>query len=520
VNSRSKAERASLGDRLRAMFRRQRRLDNAGVVAATVLFVALNILAARFFWRWDGTSAKLFTLSEPTVATLQRVNEPLEVVVLLSRNDPLIHSVSALLEEYRATSSYVRSRFVDPDRNPAEFVAVQHEYGLLEGRTEDGRRASEASIVLALGSKHWFITTDDIVAYDEQAALAQPRLEQVLTEGVARLAGQERQVACFLRGAQELSSESGGPQGLSEFRRYLERNNVEVRVVDLGLARPDGALRGCDLAIAIGPTRPYASPASDELGRWVKRGGRLLLGLGPVTDDDGRIVAPGLDPVLAPLGVKAGNNAVFETDPSLRMPVGMGGEVFLASPRPHAITAGMLRGDMVTHRVLLQLAQSFDIAPEGIAKPILTTSERAQVLRSFRGLIQEREPFSDGGGGQLSMAVAGEYPPDERTDDGRDRAGRLVVVGTPSVFWSSTWQEPALVGTRRFVESAVSWLNAERPLVSVPEKPAQAAGLALTDEGMEEVRQYVLFNLPATMAAIGALIIWFRRREAKGKVAS
>ena len=69
------------------------------------------------------------------------------------------------------------------------------------------------------------------------------------------------------------------------------------------------------------------------------------------------------------------------------------------------------------------------------------------------------------------------------------------------------------VGTRRFVESAVAWLGAEEPLVSVPDKPPQPAGLALTDAGLQEVRTYVLFYLPGGVALIGALLLWGRRRE-------
>lgn len=513
-------EPASWSNRWRQFWRNQRQFDNAAILAAAVLFVASNVLAARFFWRWDGTSAKLFTLSEPTKATLARLDEPLEVVVLLSRNDPLSHSVAALLEEYQAASTEVRTRFIDPDRNPAEFVAAQHSYGLLEGRTQDGRLASEASIVLAQGPKHWFVTTDDIAAYDEQAAVTQPRLEQVLTEGIARLVGQSREQACFLRGHQELSAESGGPQGLGEFRRYLERNNTDVRVIDLGLAKADGSLRGCDLVLAVGATKPYSAAADRELSRWLKGGGALFLALGPLTDDDGRIIAPGLPESFAPIGLTAGNNAVFESEPSLRMPVGIGGEVFLATPEPHAITAGMVRGDQITHRVLLQLAQSFDVAPAGVAKPLLVTSDAARALDTFRGLAQGTLGTEDASR-RFVMAVAGEYPGyDADVDRGRERRGRLVAIGTPSVLWSSTWQEPALLGTRRFVESAVAWLSADKPLVSVPEKPTQAAGLALSEEGMEEVREYVLLYLPFTMAAIGALCVWGRRREPRARTTS
>lgn len=511
------SERASWAERWRFALQQQRKLDNVGLFAATVLFVALNVLAARFFIRWDGTAARLFTLSEPTRTTLARLPEPVDVVVLLSRSDPLSHSVSALLEAYRAESGQVRTRFVDPDRNPAEFVAVQHEYGLLEGRTQDGRLASEASIVLALGSKYWFVTTDDIVAYDERAESAQPRLEQVLTEGIARLVGQSRRVACFARGSQELGAESGGPQGLAEFRRYLERNNVEVRSVDLGLAKVDGGLRGCDMVAAVGATEPYAAAAGEELARWVRSGGRLLLALGPIADDEGRIVPPGLDALFEPLGISAGDNAVFEADPNLRMPIGIGGEVFLASPRPHAITAGMLRGEEVTYRVLLQLAQSFELAASSVAKPLLVTSEQASALRSFRGLARGSLTLDETQTAQYVMAAAGEYPVSDGRAPGKEQPGRLVVVGTPSVVWSSTWQEASLVGTRRFVESAINWLNAEAPLVSVPEKPPQAAGLALTEEGSQEVRQYVLLYLPATVAIVGALLVWGRRRDGKDK---
>jgi hypothetical protein len=328
--------------------------------------------------------------------------------------------------------------------------------------------------------------------------------------------GQSRQVACFVRGNQELGAESGGPQGLGEFRRYLERNNTEVRVVDLGLAKVDGSLRSCDLAVAVGATKPYSAAADHELTRWLRGGGALLLALGPLTDDDGRIIAPGIAEVFAPLGLSAGNNAVFEGEPSLRMPVGIGGEVFLATPQAHAVTAGLVRGDQTMHRVLLQLAQSFELAPAGVAKPLLVTSDAAQSLNTFRGLAEGTLAAPDTTR-RFVVAAAGEYPGYEANDDARERHGRLVAIGTPSVLWSSTWQEPSLVGTRRFVESAVAWLSADKPLVSVPEKPTQAAGLALSEDGMSEVRQYVLLYLPLTMAAIGGLIVWGRRRESKGR---
>lgn len=498
---------ASASKSSRRFWRDSKWLDPAGITAATVIFVCANVLSARFFVRADATYAQVFTLSEPTRATLERLDAPVDVTVLLSRTDPLTRSVDRLLEEYRAVTTWIHPEFVDPDRNPAKFVELQHKYGLLEGRTEDGRIASDASIVLSHNGKHWFITTDDIVAYDEQSDMATSRLEQVLTEGVARVLGQRRSVACFTRGFQELGAEAGGPQGLGEFRRQLERNNYEVKSVDLSLVKLDEPLEGCDLTFVVGPARPYSQVAASELKRWVSSGGGIFLALGPLTNDDGRIVGPNLDAVFAPIGLETGNDAVFEGDETLRLPIGIGGEVFLATPRAHAVTAGLLHGEEVRYRVLLQLAQSFTRAPEGEAQVLLESSPSATALTSFRS-VSDDAAMGAGKAQAYVMSVAAEYP-----TMGTSRRGRVVAVGSPSVLWSSTWREPALLGSRRFVESAVAWLSAEAPLVSVPEKPPQAAGLSLTDAGMAEVRTYVLFYLPGGIALIGVLLLWGRRRE-------
>jgi hypothetical protein len=498
---------SSLAGRVAALWRDSKVLDSAGVTAATVIFLCVNVLSARFFVRTDTTRAQVFTLSDATRTTLGRLDAPVSVTVLMSRTDPLTQSVTRLLEEYKAVTNWVQPEYIDPDRNPAQFVEVQHRYGLLEGRTEDGRIASDASIVLSQQGKHWFVTTDDIVAYDEHADLATPKLEQVLTEGIARVLGQRRRVACFTRGFQELSAEAGGPQGLGEFRRQLERNNYEVRSVDLSLAKLSEPLLGCNVTFVVGPTEPYSQAATNELKRSVSNGEGLFFAIGPITSDDGRIVDANFDAVFSPLGIKAGNNAVFEGDETLRLPIGIGGEVFLATPRAHAVTAGLLHGDEVRHRVLLQLGQSFTRSAESETSVLLESSNLATALETFRE-IRDDDVGNPASAQSFVMAVAGEFP-----GGGQKRRGRVVVVGSPSVLWSSTWREPALVGTRRFVESAVAWLAAEAPLVSVPEKPPQPAGLALTDAGVKEVRTYVLFYLPGGVALIGVLLLWGRRRE-------
>ncbi len=484
-----------------------------GLLSAGSIFVSGNLLAARFFQRWDVTSAQLYTLSPPTIETLGRIDAPIEVVVLLSQLDPLTSSVRYLLDSYRAHTPHLQIRFVDPDRNPTEFIALQREYGLLEGYTADGRLASEASLVISQGDKHWFVGSDEIVAYDEASGEARPRLEQVLTEGIASVLERSKTEVCFTDGHRELSADSGGPQGLAEFRRVLEQNNHTVRSVDLGLARVSGALAGCDLVVVAGPSRPLSVAAAQELTEHVRRGHSLLLAIGPVVGDDGRILDPGLHSMTELSGIRFNQDLVFEREEQLAMPVGFGGEVFLATPREHAVTQGLLHGETVVYRVLVQLSQSLSLTATSKATAVLRSSDHSVAIDDFRTLEPSRldelpalDPAS------RVLAVVSELG--EFRAPGAERAARVAAVGTPSVLWSSTWLEPSLLGTRRFTESLVSWLSAQPALVSVPEKPAQPAGLQLSQAALQEVQRYVLLYMPGCAALIGLLVLLRRRHEA------
>ena len=134
-----------------------------GVLAAAIIAVSVNILVARFYFRWDWTSQGLYTLSAPTLETLRSLRKDIEVIVFLSRSDPLSVSVRHILTAYGAETDRLRPRYVDPDREPAEFIALQQKYGILAGKTEDGRVVTDASVVVASGERHWFVTADELV---------------------------------------------------------------------------------------------------------------------------------------------------------------------------------------------------------------------------------------------------------------------------------------------------------------------------------------------------------------------
>jgi gliding motility-associatede transport system auxiliary component len=498
-----------LGSRL---FRSVRALNALGVLAAVTLAISLNVLALRFTKSWDVTRAGLFTLSPATLETLDALSQPVDVIVFLSRSDPTLKSAERLLTEYARRAPLVAVRYVDPDRDPAEFMALQSKYQLSEGRTEQGRLVSDAAIIVAQGTGRWVIGADELNVYDENEGTVQPRLEQALTEGLRQVQKPTPAEVCFTRGQEELSIDDGGPAGLAAFRSELERNNYRVRSVDLLLGEAQPALAGCELVVVAGPRHAFAAAAAERLRRAVAEGAHLLVAMGPLVDEDGNITPSGLEPVLARFGLRFEPGLVFEQDPKFSVPVGLGGEAFFATPKPHALTQGLLRGLEPRYVVLLELAQGI-AGRDGAGQPLLGTSERAFLTQSARALTRAGVRVADlerDAQGPFDVAMAAEAA----RDGGGDAApARLVLLGSASVLWTRSFEDPALTGTRRFVESALSWLVTRPALVSLPPKPTRPVGLRLTEESLSQVARYVLVYMPLTALLIGGLSLYRRRHR-------
>ncbi len=491
-----------------------RGISAVSVVAAVLLGISANVLASRFYERWDFTSRGLYTLSDVTTETLASLAEPVEVIVFLSASDPLTVSVRHMLSAYGAKTTKLRPRYVDPDREPAEFMALQQRYGIVAGKTEDGRVVTDAAIVIAKGERHWFITQDDLVAYDENDGRAQPRLEQALTEGLRNVQVSDRVTVCFSTGHQEMSIDDGGPTGLAELRFRLQKNNYDVEAVDLALPKLSRSLEDCALVIIAGPELRFSEEAAKRLTGYVQSGGATFLLVNPILDEENRISTTGLEGIARLAGVELATDFVVERDDKARLPSGLG-ESFFAAPREHAVTRGLIRGDETRFRVLVSAAQSLRV--EGPrAQPLLVSSREAFSVQDIRPFVDQGKPVEKSAsdpGGPLVLAAAAEL--DKPKASTAPRGHRMVIVGTANPIWGRSFREPTLLGNRLFVESAVSWLVARPALVSVPEKASHDVGLSLTEESLRKVMLYVLVYMPGAAVLLGGFVMLRRRSREK-----
>ena len=491
-----------------------------GLAAAFGAAILLNVIVARQYKRWDMTSSKLYSISEPTKTTLQSLKEPVEINVLLAKSDGLLVSLRHLLTTYTAETTLLDVRYVDPDRDPLAYQAFLLKHGLASGRTEDGRVVSEAAIVVVKGDKRWFLTQQDLVDLSEaDEGKSRPKLEQGLTTAIRNVLSGEKTRVCFAKGHGEIGADEPGARGLGELKHRLDKNNVDVAVIDT--TSPDAAKepwRNCNLVYIAGPQSPWTAPEAEALSKHLDGGGSLIAFLLPMLDHDRKRVIPsGLEGVLAKGGIEAHQDVIIETAANAKVPAGAG-ETFFATPKPHAVTQAMVdQKDQAGSRLLFSLAQSLARAPTSTVAPadLATTSAEAFSMSDFLSARGDGPPEKRPGDrvGPLTVAMASELP---KQKDG-SRGARMIVVGSPALTQGSMWEDPRLRGGAFFVESAISWLTSRPQIVDIPTKPAATVGMRLTEESLNRVFRYVIIFIPLAMALLGYSVFLRRRSTEKRK---
>jgi hypothetical protein len=235
--------------------------------------------------------------------------------------------------------------------------------------------------------------------------------------------------------------------------------------------------------------------------------------LGPFFAEDGRVAESGLERVTELVGVRLERNLVLETDASRRLPRGAG-EVFLATPVEHAVTRGLvLEGGKVELRAVVSESRGLGFLPGAPAQPLLKSSDQALALEDVKRVLDPGGVAKDAEPAARVLAAAAELP--KPAGSTAKYGPRVVIAGSASFARSQSFRDPALVGNRLFVENALAWAAVRPAIVNVPEKPARAVGLALTEESLSEVLRYVLIYMPAAAALIGGLLLYRRRAEEK-----
>lgn len=373
-----------------------------------VLILCSVVVLSRFFYfRWDLTPDKRYTLSPTTQNILLQVKEPLFVDVLLTGELPLAYKklqteVLQLLEEYRTKNSQVIFRFINPledSTNPNEELKNLMQNGLypVEFSSLSVNKSSKSYFfpwaVLSYGNqmeKVSLLKNKLGASEEENVANSVQNLEYALTDGIYKLLNSKSKKIAVLRGQGTLKEVE-----IADFLA-LERNYYYIAPFTLDSVKTNAQktlndLLLFDLLIVPKPTLPFTDEQKQVLDQYVMAGKKVLwlvdatsVSLQDLYQSQGKTVAMPLDLNLADMFFKYGFRLNYNLINDLyftQIVLAQGSEsqtqyipvpwvyspMVLARHNPHLVNSNL-------DAIRLQFASSIDTLANGVKKEVLLSS--------------------------------------------------------------------------------------------------------------------------------------------------
>lgn len=495
----------------------------AGALLVLALVGIVNYFGMKYYQRFDWTSSKLYSLSEKTGNVLAGLGQDVEVTLFLQPGSNLYDPAKELLERYAAKSARVKLRVVDPERNLAEAQTLVDRYQI----------QSLNVVVFESGGDRRVVEESALADYDYSGVqfgqgpmLTGFKGEEAFTGAILELVEKRKPRVVWTTGHGEAPLDDAGEQGLSKLRDLLGQENLEMTswaTLSAGDV-PDGT----DLVVVAGPRAAFAATELDKLGRYLDRGGRMLVLLDPELDGKGGLVATGLESWLAGRGVEVGPDLVV--DPSATVPFYGDETIFVSAVGRSPVVESLAQAKLP---VIVPLARSVRLGPlpagmEG--QTLLQTSEQGWGERDLANLRGVAKDATDTAGPvAVAVAIAAKQdeakPLDEEDLESEKPAAepspaaaaasepnpgwRLVVVGDSDFVRNGTI---ASVGNPTLAANAFNWLLERQKLIGIgPKKPEQVR-LTLTPGQLSAVTWISLAGLPL-LAIVAGVAVYFRRRR-------
>ncbi len=490
---------------LAGMVRRRRieiALHASGVIGIVFL---LAWLAANSPLRYDLTEAGLHSLSEKSVAVLERLSKPVRVVFFHN------HLMAETVERYRliaAQTDRVEVEFHDPTLNPAAARLLNVRFSGTAVMTSEDRRidinsALEADIIngilrVSQGAtrKACFLTGHGEA--DPFSKEQHDHVEAEATGGADHIHG---------TGVQYVLHET---HGLAKAANGLEELNYTVASVSI--VRDGGeALADCAVLIVPGPRARLLDSEVAVLRGFLAGGGNALFMIDPFVDT-------GLEPVLRDYGVVPDRTMVI--DPSHH---------FAADRSAPAVTR------YNNHQVTRNLPLTFfpgalSLSPGDRIAGTAPTQVINSSVNSFGETSADRVERNDDEdkAGPLTLMVAinkrpvtddevafvaalgggGDRPAEDDPPMLAERDSRVIIVGDSDFATNSFFH---VLGNGNLFLNAVNYLTAQENLIGIEPRTRELPKIEFTNRQMKGIFFLSVFLLPSILTLIGTAV-WWRQR--------
>ncbi|MDR2133813.1 MAG: GldG family protein [Treponema sp.] len=437
-------------------------------VLAVCVFILANLCAGRlavlFGLAFDFTGERLYSLSDATKSAASALGAETRVYVINSEAacPPVLREI---LGRYGFLSAKIVIRYVDPYADPA-FVDDYRMKGF-------PLKESDLLVEGAGGIRH--IPAGDIFVYDGEGAVTGLRLEEKLTNALARADTGAGFSASFTVGHGERTD---------SLEEALSGAGFSVNT----LALTAGETPEAGLVVIAGPERDFLPEETAALDSFLAGGGRLMVFVGA----GARL--PELESFLGSRGLSLLPGAVAE--PLAHVP---------GDPAGLIPMYGM-------HGINLDFAERRYYLVMPGARALGLADDELSGLRTTRLLLSTRDaridsPSAHGGdlAGPFVLAAAAEKPGGEPA---------LILFGSGGICAGDIMEAPAYAN-REYLARAALWLAGGngREYFSIPPKtlapPALNAGFGLT------LAVLLVFAALLPLAALAAGFVTLVRRRGR-----
>ncbi len=488
------------------MFRQRRgelALYTVGLIAVLICAAYLSVQVPA---RYDMTAARIYSLSEPTVQMLKRLEKPVHIVFF---HDPMMRETVEIYQLVARQTDKITVEFYDPMLNPAQARMRGVEFAGTAIYESEGRR-------LQINGPS----------------------ETDIANGILRVSQGKQQIVCFLDNHGEpdpFSLESHDHtegnaghshglgtkvvqherHGMAKARHGLENMNYVVEKISL--LQGENTLSRCAVLVVAGPKAALLTNEVKAIDRYLAEGGNALFMLDP-------FIRSGLEPVLRQYGVILDDDIVID-----------GASHFWTDVSAPAVT------DYNRHEVTRDLpltffpgVRSLSPTPERVpgtsVRPVINSSKQSHGQTN-----RERAEFSEGKdkAGPLTLMVAvnrrpefvasteavirklrDEQAPSEASEPNGTNSGtpvvksRVVIIGDSDFATNSFFH---ILGNGTLFLNTVNYLASQENLIGLEPRTYDLPHVNLTNRQMKGTFFLSIILVPALMALVG-IAVWWRQR--------
>ena len=474
-------------------------LYTAGIIG---VLLAAAYLSVRFPARYDLSAAKIYSLSEPTVQMLKRLDKPVHIVFF---HDPMMRETVEIYQQIARQTDKVTVDFYDPMLNPAQARMRGVEFAGTAIFESEGRK-------LQINGPS----------------------ETDIANGILRISQGVQQTVCFLDGHGEpdpYSLEShdhseGNPghshglgskvvlherHGIAKARLGLETLNYAVEKISL-LQKGGDRLSHCAVLVIAGPKTALLANEVNAIDRFLAEGGNAFFMLDP-------FIQTGLEPVLREFGVVLDDDIAIDEASHFWTDVSAPA---VTDYNRHEITRDL---PLTFFPGVRSLSPTPQRVPGTSVRPLINSSKS-----SYGSSNRERAEFNrdkDKAGPLTLMvavnrrpefvasteAVTGSRAPSSAPDSvarprNAGKQSRVAIVGDSDFATNSFFH---ILGNGSLFLNTVNYLAAQENLIGLEPRTYDLPRVDLTNRQMKGTFFLSIILIPALMAVVG-IAVWWRRR--------